>query len=259
MVRLTRGRPHPALAGSVGEYADFAERTGVPSETSEAPGRGIVVIVDLDAGWTVEGERFGSFAGGLYARPVRVRHEGSSRGVQFDVEPPAARALLGVPAGELAERTVGLEDLLGPEAGRVAERLHAAPDARARFAILDEVLMRRLADAGRVAPPDVERAWALLRATGGRTRIEAVASAMGCSRRHLAKRFAEDVGQSPKVAARLIRFEAVRRELGTASLGRLAAEHGFADQAHLAREFRALGGAPPTAFPFFQDPEDTPA
>ena len=58
---------------------------------------------------------------------------------------------------------------------------------------------------------------------------------------------------SPKVAARLVRFEAARRRLGTVPLARLAAEHGFADQAHLAREFRALGGAPPTAFPFLQD------
>ena len=61
----------------------------------------------------------------------------------------------------------------------------------------------------------------------------------------------------PKTAARLIRFEAARARLGTVPLARLAAEHGFADQAHLAREFRALGGAPPTAFPSVQD--DTPA
>ncbi len=73
---LIRGRPHRALSGAVGGYADFAERTDGPRETGEAPGRGVVVIVDLDDGWTVEGERFGSFAGGLYARPVRVRHEG---------------------------------------------------------------------------------------------------------------------------------------------------------------------------------------
>src|SRR5688500_4585386 len=111
-MRLDLGRPHPALRGVIGGYADFEDRTGEPRETGEAPGGGLVVIVDLDEGWTVEGERFGSFAGGLYARPVRVRHEGSSRGVQFDVEPPAARALLGVPAGELTERTVSLDALL---------------------------------------------------------------------------------------------------------------------------------------------------
>src|SRR4051794_31775735 len=131
---LVRGRPHPALAGMVSRYVDFEERPGVPADMTEAPGRSVVVIVDLDEGWTVEGECFTSFAGGLYPRPVRVRHEGSARAVQLDVEPTAVRELLGVPAGELRERTVGLEDLLGADAGHLAERLHAAPDTRARFA-----------------------------------------------------------------------------------------------------------------------------
>ncbi len=250
---LARGRPHPALAGIVGEYADFADRTGEPTETGEMPGRTVVVIVDLDAGWTVEGERFGSFAGGVYARPVRVRHEGSMRGVQFDLEPPAVHALLGVPAGELGHRTVALEDLLGAEAGLLAERLHDASGAEARFRAIDEVLLRRL-DRARASPrPDVARAWKLLRESGGRLAVGALAEALGCSRRHLADRFAEEVGVSPKVAARLIRFERARARLGEVPLARLAADCGFSDQAHLTREFRALGGVPPTQFPFVQE------
>lgn len=256
---LVRGHPHPALTGIVGGYADFAERTGTPRETGEAPGRGVVVIVDLDAGWTVEGQRFKSFVGGLYARPVRVGHEGSSQGVQFDLEPPAVRTLFGVPAGELAEKTVGLDALMGADAARVAERLHAAVDSPARFTILDDVLRRRLLQARAPARPDVERAWSLLVASGGRMRIEALAHALGCSRRHLANRFAAEVGVSPKVAARLVRFQAARARLGSVPLARLAAEHGFADQAHLTREFHALAGAPPTAFPFLQDDGRAPA
>jgi len=252
-VRLVRGRPHPELAGLVAGYADFAQRAAGPVETREAATARIVVIVDLGDGWTVEGERFRSFAGGLYARPVTVRHEGSAAGVQLDLEPLAARALLGVPAGELSYRTVGLEDLLGRDAGRVAERLHGASGPHERFAILDEVLRGALAGARDVVRPDVRRAWALLEASGGRMRVDALASALGCSRRHLVNRFAEDVGAPPKVAARLLRFETTRRRLGSAPLARLAAECGYADQAHLSREFATLAGAPPTAFPIVQD------
>lgn len=258
-MRLVSGNPHPALRGAIGSYADFDERTEEPLETGEVPGRGIVVIIDLDQGWTVEGERFGSFAGGLYARPVRVRHEGSCRGVQFDIEPPAAQALLGVPAGELSEQTVALDDLFGSGSRRLAERLHDAPDAAERFAILDEVLLGALGRAATPPPPDLEQAWSLLRASGGRIRIEALAAELGCSRRHLANRFAEHVGVSPKVAARLIRFECVRSRLETAPLAELAAEHGFADQSHLTREFQALAGRPPTTFPIVQDETVTAA
>ena len=251
-MRLTLGDPDPALAGVVAGYADFAEVTGAPRATREAPGGGIVVIVDLDQGWTVEGERFGSFAGGLYARPVGVRHEGSSAGVQFSLEPPAVRALFGMPAAELTERTVALDAVMGRTAFELAERLHAAPDAQARFAVLDRVLLETARRAEAPRQPDVERAWGLLRATGGRIRIGALADALGCSRRHLAARFATEVGVPPKVAARLIRFETARRRLGTVPLARPAADHGYADQAHLAREFRELGGAAPTEFPNLQ-------
>ena len=252
-MRLVRGRPHPELAGLVGGYADFAQRAAGPVETREAATARIVVIVDLEEGWTVEGERFRSFAGGLYARPVSVRHEGSAAGVQIDLEPLAARALLGVPAGELSHRTVGLEDLIGRDAELTAERLHAASGTAERFAILDEVLRRGLAGARDGCSPDVRRAWALLEANGGRMRVSDLASALGCSRRHLVNRFRAEVGAPPKLAARLIRFETARRRLGSVPLARLAAECGYADQAHLSREFAALAGAPPTAFPNVQD------
>jgi AraC-like DNA-binding protein len=190
---------------------------------------------------------------------VRVRHEGSAAGVQFDLEPLAARALLGVPAGELTCRTVGLEQLLGRESDLVAERLHEAAGPAERFAILDEVLRRELAGARETVRPDTWRAWTLLERSGGRMRVSELAAQLGCSRRHLVNRFTVDIGAPPKTAARLIRFERARRRLGSAPLARLAADCGYADQAHLAREFAELGGAPPTAFPFVQDGEEGPA
>jgi len=252
-VHLVRGRPHPELTGLVGGYADFSSRAAGPVETREAATAKIVVIVDLQDGWTVEGERFRSFAGGLYPRPVRVRHEGSAAGVQIDIEPVAARALLGIPAGELANRTVGLDALLGRRAEEVAERLHGAAGPAERFALLDVELRRALDGARHACRPDVLRAWALLERSGGRMRVGELAEQLGCSRRHLVNRFAEDIGAPPKLAARMVRFERARRRLGSAPLARLAAECGYADQAHLAREFSEFAGVLATAFPFVQD------
>jgi AraC-like DNA-binding protein len=258
-VHLVRGRPHPQLTGLIAGYADFSQTADGPVETSEVATTKIVVIVDLEDGWTIEGERFRSFAGGLYPRPVRVRHEGSAAGVQIDIEPVAARSLLGIPAGELANRTVGLEDLLGARAGQVAERLHGAAGAPQRFALLDEELRRALASSRHECRPDVLRAWTLLERSGGRMRVAELAEQLGCSRRHLAGRFAEEIGAPPKLAARMLRFERARRRLGSAPLARLAADCGYADQAHLAREFAEFAGRPPTAFPFVQDPAGVPA
>ena len=76
---------------------------------------------------------------------------------------------------------------------------------------------------------------------------------MGWSGRNLSKRFGLDIGLSPKAAARVVRFDRTRRLLqrhagaGTPfTLAAMAATGGYYDQAHLAREFRALAGCPPS-------------
>ncbi|MGO8883630.1 MAG: helix-turn-helix domain-containing protein [Streptosporangiaceae bacterium] len=60
------------------------------------------------------------------------------------------------------------------------------------------------------------------------------------------------MGLTPKAAARVVRFDRARRLLQQRALrpaqpvlARLAADCGYYDQAHLAREFRALAGCPP--------------
>jgi AraC-like DNA-binding protein len=57
------------------------------------------------------------------------------------------------------------------------------------------------------------------------------------------RRPAEPSGATPKAAARVIRFYRAQRLL--LRRADLAAECGYYDQAHLAREFRALAGCPP--------------
>lgn len=242
---MTSFEPDPRLRGLVRDYTDFAQWAGSPVVTNETPIAGLVVIVDFEAGWTVEGERFGSFAAGLYGGPTTVRHEGVARALQINVSPLAARSLLGCPAGELGGRTVGLEDVLGPDALRLGDALHAAPDARRRADLVDAALVRRL---GRAAPvtPDVARAWWLLERSGGRMSIEAVASELRCSRRHLSRRFAAEIGLAPKAVARVLRFERAQALLASsASLADVAYRAGYADQAHLSREVKALAGRSP--------------
>jgi AraC-like DNA-binding protein len=75
---------------------------------------------------------------------------------------------------------------------------------------------------------------------------------VGWSHRHLIDRFRRQVGLSPKTAARLVRFDGVWRRLdgegGRLDWADLAREVGYADQAHLVRDFRQFTGTTPTAF-----------
>jgi transcriptional regulator GlxA family with amidase domain len=97
-------------------------------------------------------------------------------------------------------------------------------------------------------------AWTLLQE--GPVRVTDVAAAVGYSPRHLSTRFAREYGLPPKVLARLARFHRSRALLQVAqppSLATVAAACGFADQAHLTREWRAFAGAPPTAWRAAED------
>jgi len=243
----------PALRGVVRRATDFEEWTGRPLRRVEAPLLGVVMIVSLGPDIVVGGERVGSFAAGLWDRPVETGHDGEQRGYELYLDVLGARRLLGVPMAELANRLVRLEDLFGPRAGELVERLAEAPDARARHALAQAVLARRLTDARPVAP-EVAHAFGRLRATFGAARVEALAEEVGWSRRHLASRFREEVGLPPKTVARLVRIErAVALLRAGRPLADVAYTAGYADQPHFNRDFRALVGCAPGAFPFVQD------
>jgi AraC-like DNA-binding protein len=88
----------------------------------------------------------------------------------------------------------------------------------------------------------------LLRA-GGDLPVGELAGEVGGSARHLTNRFRDEVGLRPKEAARVVRFDRVRRRLAPGvRLADLAADAGYFDQAHLNREFRALAGCSPSAW-----------
>jgi AraC-like DNA-binding protein len=198
----------------------------------------------------VDGVRHRSFVAGLDDAASLTEYAGEQRGIQVNLSPLGARRLLGLPMVELARRVVALEDVLGARAVHLVQRLQDTPGWEARFALLDAVLLRWLDEAAPVAP-EVEQAWARLQASHGAVVIAMLAQEVGWSRRHLAARFQADVGLAPKTVARILRFQRVTQTLGAAGGGGLAEVAyacGYADQAHLNRDFRAFAGTTPTDF-----------
>jgi len=240
---VIRRAPAAPLAGRVTSYYGFGMETPEPVRQREGPGVDIVVILTLEEHWLIDGERHTSFVGGLYERQVTTEHPGRSLGMQVNLDPLAARALVGGPLHELAHRTVPLEQVL--DAPFLVERL-AESDWDARFALLDETLAPRICD--KHASPEVAWAWRRLRATHGRVAIGALAAELGWSRKRIVARFRDEVGLPPKAVARLLRFERARELAGTMSWGELAFECGFSDQSHLIAEFRRITGRTPETF-----------
>ena len=238
----------------------YAERLEAPVTYEELPGTSVPLILNVGSpyrvidGTTVYEPR-ASFAAGVADRPVLVQSSCSALCIQFDLSPLAACRLLRLPMHELAHRTVALDELLGPDALQLEERLADARDWDARRALVETFVVRRLLEAPPL-PADVEYAWRRLRETGGSIRIAELAAELRCSRKHLDVRFREAVGVPPKTAAALVRFN---RALGLLEDGEKPADvaHacGYADQPHLTREFRRFTGTTPAAYAvaFLQD------
>ena len=191
--------------------------------------------------------------GGLSDRPTDTEFVGAAGGVQVDLTPLGARRILGLPMEELTNRVVALEDVLGRGAAELVERLAEAPGWPERFALLDAALLRRV-DAGPAPAPEVAWSYGRLAATDGRVAVGALADEVGWSRRHFAARWRRDVGMGPKAVARILRFQRALRLLREGRpLADVAYDCGFADQPHLNREFRALGGSTPGEVTNVQD------
>lgn len=149
-------------------------------------------------------------------------------GVRF--LPGAGGAALGWPLAELRDRRVALDDL------GVSKRLDGELDpAEAAAAIL------RLARGG---APDRAVQAAVARLRDPTQRVERLADELGLSERQLRRRFLAAVGYGPKTLQRVLRL---RRFLAGAerSIAGAAFDAGYADQAHLGRECRALTGLTP--------------
>jgi AraC-like DNA-binding protein len=151
---------------------------------------------------------------------------------------------------ELSGQLVDAVDVVGADGRRLGEQLREASSWRRRFALVDQFLLERL-DRGPRPSPEVGRAWERLVATGGAVPIGQLAKEVGWSHKHLIARFTRQVGLRPKTAARLVRFDGVWRRLDQRrplDWGQVAAEVGYADQAHLIRDFRQFTGTTPIEF-----------
>jgi AraC-like DNA-binding protein len=252
------GLPAAGLRGLVSRYAGYRMEGFAPRLHRGLPSRHVTLIISLAApihvaalpGPRPAGSRFAALAGGLHVAPVTIAMDGRDHGLHLELTPAGARALLGLPAAALAGEVVDLADLLGPHSAALVDRLAGAPTWADRFAILDEVLARCVAEAMGM-PDEVGWAWRRLVVSGGLVPVSALAEEIGWSRRHLGERFRDELGLSPKAAGRVMRFERACRLLQRPrrpGLAAVAAACGYYDQAHLTREWREFAGCTPTVW-----------
>ena len=188
------------------------------------------VIGHLVADAVVGGARAGHYVRDI-SRP--------SCAVGAQLGPGAAEALFGVPADELTARHTPLVDLWGRDVNWMHEHVMEPTMLHQRIDRLEAILVARLSTP-RPLHPAMPYALRQLRKT---SRIERIVDGTGYSHRTLISLFRRCVGLTPKQYCRVLRFQHLLERMSSrrlAPLADLAADAGFADQAHFIRDFKSF-------------------
>ncbi|UJW34983.1 helix-turn-helix domain-containing protein [Saccharothrix sp. AJ9571] len=228
--RLSFPRPSPALAR-------YVDRFWVVSWDYDEPYRQL--IVPRPNVHLVFNRSGGAYVNGVWSGHRIKVLEGSDGVFGVAFRPGCFRPFLGRSVSELTDTTVDASTVFhgevpdSPSVAAVEEFLLAqrpAADARADLAV-DAVNLI-------IAKPEI-------------TRVALLADALGMNARALQRLFAEHVGIGPKWVIRRYRLHEVTERLSAGSVvdwAALAAELGYADQAHFTRDFKSMFGESPTHY-----------
>jgi AraC-like DNA-binding protein len=164
--------------------------------------------------------------------------------------PGGAALFLGLPADELRDRVVELDELWGSSANDLRNALGEAHRPADKFRIFERFLARR-ALPGVPGDPLIRHALRRFRASSDLATIDEVARELGLSHKHFIARFRAAVGLPPKRFCRIQRFQQVLQQIerrGTIVWADLAAGCGYYDQAHFIRDFQDFAGLNPSAY-----------
>ena len=182
-----------------------------------------------------------SFLVGAVSHPRRYRVEPDSRFAALTFRPGGLHACFGISAADVTGKIIAFDT-----AGSMTAALARSADAMVP-AVMQEIVQRCLQTA-RPTPP-----FPTLDPDALRMPVKSIACRLGISTRQFERRCLAALGMSWRDYLRLARYSsamaAIMAEGGCSqSLALLAQDAGYADQAHLTRDFAELAGQPPGRF-----------
>jgi AraC-like DNA-binding protein len=184
---------------------------------------------------------------GPHTRPgINLRLNGAVQSFAIFFQPLGLWQLFRIPVSELTDRAYTGMELLGKATEEIWLRMAECASFEARVAIAESYLLERAAKASGRTP--IMNAAVHSFQNRGAIRINELAHHCGLSVRHFERRFSGDFGMTPKLFARITRFQtALDAKLHSPQRSWLEIAHdfGYSDQMHMVRDFQGLSGASP--------------
>lgn len=257
MLTVRRCAAPPGLREVIRGFTERRGHFGQMSQLRPLPARPVQILeVYLAECYRVKRPREGfglspeaAIVGPMTQPGVEIGFLGTIETFTIHFQPTGLSRLFGVPMDTLADDAAPVGDVIGAAGRTLIDAVRRASGFEQRIALALDWTEQAF-DSARAAD-GVDRAASFLARADGQSSVDALAREAGLSARQLQRRFTQQVGVAPKQYARLCRMAGViraREEAPHRTLTDLAHDFGFADQAHLARDFRDLSGRNPLDF-----------
>jgi AraC-like DNA-binding protein len=177
---------------------------------------------------------------------IRLRAPVESFGIFF--QPLGLWQLFRVPLTLMVNQGYGGYDVLGKEIQQLWQQMAEVGSFGERVMLVEQHLLRRAATV-RDCSPVLNSALHIFQEHGA-TRVSQLARGSGLSVRHFERRFLAEIEMSPKLFARITRYQ-MAMDAKITSPGRswlhIAQGFGYHDQMHMIKDFQSLSGASPGA------------
>jgi AraC-like DNA-binding protein len=254
---MLASRPAPALRHLIRHYYQVQDSLGGCISLQPVPARSPQILEFmfgtfyqvrlLDRG-TTQSVRAVALVGARTCRSAELILSGKVDAFTIVFQPGAFSALFRVPAGELTNKDFDGEEALGRGISELYARLGEVSAFDDRVRVADDWLTA-IRPANESVSAIIRAAIVMIRNSGS-VRISELAHQTGLGIRQFERRFDQEIGISPKLYARIVRFEAALHRRAVSPTTRwtdIAHALGYHDQMHMVHDFTRLSGDTPDA------------
>jgi len=191
-----------------------------------------------------------SFVYGQLEKFIEIKATGKIGVLGIRFFPNGLKPFVGFDIDEITGRTLPIQDLWGNEGAILEDKILNAVSIEQRLLLVEIFLLGKLRNITK-NDPIIDRCVDSILNSDGNITINDLACQLNVGRRHLERKFISNVGVSPKLLSRIIRFNNTLNLIEHkqfSSLTMVAYEGGFYDQAHFIKDFKEFTGLNPKQY-----------
>lgn len=194
-----------------------------------------------------------SFAYGQLTRHNTIAANGQLDMIVVVLQPHALFSHFNIPAHQLNDSTVALNDLFGQEATELQEQVLQAFTTPMAINFIEQFLLKKLQEnKSKTCPNELSAATNFIYRQHGIVTISDLLKVIPITERQLERKFREYIGVSPKRFADTIKFQhllkRLQKQIDQEHITDLIYQSGYYDQAHLNHSFRKMTGLTPAHY-----------